>query len=148
MTKYASQVTLLVRRDALRASQVMQQRAFDNPKLTILWHTEATEITGDGNVMTGVKVINNQTGETSSLQAAGLFYAIGHKPNTDFLNGQIALDEQGYIVTSGHMSTQTSVPGVYAAGDVQDKQYRQAITSAGTGCMAALEAEHFLTSHT
>ncbi len=148
LTKYASQVTLLVRRDALRASQVMQQRAFDNPKLTILWHTEATEITGDGNVMTGVNVINNQTQETSSLQAAGLFYAIGHKPNTDFLNGQIALDEQGYIITSGHMSTQTSVPGVYAAGDVQDKQYRQAITSAGTGCMAALEAEHFLTSHT
>ncbi len=148
LTKYASQVTLLVRRDALRASQVMQQRAFDNPKLTILWHTEATEITGDGNVMTGVNVINNQTQETSSLQAAGLFYAIGHKPNTDFLNGQVALDEQWYIITSGHMSTQTSVPGVYAAGDVQDKQYRQAITSAGTGCMAALEAEHFLTSHT
>lgn len=144
MTKYASHVTLLVRRDALRASQVMQQRAFDNPKLTILRHTEATEITGDGNVMTGVNVINNQTGETSSLQASGLFYAIGHKPNTDFLNGQVALDEAGYIITSGHMSTQTSVPGVFAAGDVQDKQYRQAITSAGTGCMAALEAEHFL----
>lgn len=125
----------------------MQQRAFDNPKLTILWHTEANEITGDGNVMTGVNVINNQTGETSSLQASGLFYAIGHKPNTDFLNGQLTLDEQGYIITSGHMSTQTSVSGVYAAGDVQDKQYRQAITSAGTGCMAALEAEHFLISH-
>lgn len=147
LTKYASKVTLLIRRDEMRASMVMQQRVFDNEKIEILRHTEASEIIGNDQQMTGVRVFNNQTDEQWTIDAGGLFYAIGHKPNTDFLDGQIELDETGYIITKGHMSTLTSVDGVFAAGDVQDKVYRQAVTSAGTGCMAALEAEHRLQAH-
>lgn len=147
LTKFASKVTMLVRRDEFRASKAMQQRAFDNEKIEILRWTEWVEILGDGRVMTWLRVVNNQTQQTTDLEAGGLFYAIGHVPATGFLEGQITLDEAGYIVTQGHMSTATNIPGVYAAGDVQDHVYRQAITSAGTGCMAALEAERWLEEH-
>lgn len=147
LTKFASKVTMLVRRDAFRASKAMQQRALDHEKIEILRYTEWVEILGDGRVMTWLRVINNQTQQTTDLEAWGLFYAIGHEPATKFLNGQLELDAAGYIVTKGHMSTSTSVPWVFAAGDVQDHVYRQAITSAGTWCMAALEAERWLEEH-
>ncbi len=142
LTHFASKVIMLVRRDVFRASKAMQTRALNNPKIEILRNTEALEAVGE-NLLTGVKVKNNQTGEESLVECAGLFYAIGHKPNTSFLAGQVSLDDMGYIVTTPG-TTQTSVSGVFAAGDVQDKKYRQAITSAGTGCMAALEAEKYL----
>jgi len=142
LTKYASKVFLLVRKDQLRASKVMQERVLSNEKIDILWNTEAEEAVGD-QLLTGVKIKNNKTGESSLIPASGLFYAIGHKPNTEFLEGQLLLDESGYIkVQPGTM--RTSVEGVFAAGDVQDKVYRQAVTAAGSGCMAALEAERFL----
>jgi len=119
-----------------------------NPKIELLRNTEGKEILGDGQMMSGLSVINNQTNKEETLEAGGLFYAIGHKPATQFLAGQLELDETGYIRTFGQMSTKTSVEGVFAAGDVADKVYRQAITSAGTGCMAALEAEKWLeTTH-
>ena len=142
LTHFASEVVVLVRREQLRASKVMQERALNNPKITFLWNTEAVEAVGS-QLLEGVRVVNNQTQEKKLIECSGLFYAIGHKPNTDFLDGQLELDEAGYIQTQPG-STQTSVAGVFAAGDVQDKKYRQAITSAGTGCMAALEAEKFL----
>ena len=169
LTKYASKLTMLVRRDELRASKVMQQRVFDNPKIEILRNTEGKEILGDGDVMTWLRIHNNQTDEVGILEAGGLFYAIGHTPNTNFLWGQVLLDEAWYIMVKAgttqtfkpspqtplspsdsspqgeHASwTLDILPGVFAAGDVQDKKYRQAVTSAGTGCMAALEAEHWL----
>lgn len=147
LTKFASKVYLLVRKESLKASKAMQQRAFDNPKIEIHRHTEWVEILGDGRFMTGLRVINNQNQQTSEIQAWGLFYAIGHEPATKFLNGQLELDAAGYIITKWHMSTATSVPGVFAAWDVQDHVYRQAITSAWTGCMAALEAERWLEEH-
>ncbi len=143
LTKFASKVTMLVRKE-MRASKVMQERVKNNPKIEILYHHEWKEILGDGQMMTGMKIWNNETDETMEIEAGGLFYAIGHKPNTGFLDGQIDTDDAGYINTQWHMSTKTNKPGVFAAGDVQDKKYRQAITSAGTGCMAALEAEHWL----
>lgn len=142
LTKFASKVFLLVRKDTLRASKVMQERVKTNPKIEILWHTEAIEALGD-TTLKQVKIINHQTQTESLLEVRGLFYAIGHKPNTDFLNGQLELDESGYIQTKPG-TTETNIPGVFAAGDVQDKKYRQAITAAGSGCMAALEAEKFL----
>ena len=142
LTHFASEVVVLVRREQLRASKVMQERALNNPKITFLWNTEAVEAVGS-QLLEGVRVVNNQTQEKKLIECSGLFYAIGHKPNTDFLDGQLELDEAGYIQTQPG-STQTSVAGVFAAGDVQDKKYRQAITSAGTGCMAALEAEKYL----
>ena len=142
LTHFASEVVVLVRREQLRASKVMQGRALNNPKITFLWNTEAVEAVGS-QLLEGVRVVNNQTQEKKLIECSGLFYAIGHKPNTNFLDGQLELDEAGYIQTQPG-STQTSVAGVFAAGDVQDKKYRQAITSAGTGCMAALEAEKFL----
>ena len=126
------------------ASKVMQQHVFDNEKITILWNTEGVVIGDD--LMTGIKVVNNQTNEETILDASGLFYAIGHTPNTEFLNKQVETDESGYI-KSKPGTAQTSIEGVYACGDVQDKTYRQAITSAGTGCMAALEAERFITEN-
>lgn len=143
LAKFGSSVTMLVRRDELRASKAMQKRVFDNEKIQIMWNTNATEVLGDGKLLNQVKAKNNQTGEESVLDAGGLFYAIGHKPNTEFLNGQLETDDTGYVITHGK-STATNVPGVFAAGDVQDKTYRQAVTAAGTGCMAALEAEKFL----
>ena len=142
LTHFASEVVVLVRRDALRASKAMQERALNNPKITFMRNTEAEEAIGD-KFLTGVSVINNKTGEKSLIECSGLFYAIGHQPNTSFLNGQLELDEAGYILTKPG-TTQTSVAWVFAAGDVQDKKYRQAITSAGSGCMAALEAEKYL----
>lgn len=148
LTKYATKVSMLVRSETMRASKVMQQRVLSNPKIEMLRNTEGVEIVGNEQWMTWLKIINNKTNETSILDAGGLFYAIGHKPNTGFLDGQLELDEAGYIVTKDHMSTKTTVDGVFAAGDVQDKKYRQAITSAGTGCMAALEVEHWLQGQT
>jgi thioredoxin reductase (NADPH) len=142
LTKFGSTVHLLVRRDVLRASKAMQDRTKSNPKIVIHWNTEALEAVGE-KVLAGVKVRNNLTGSVEVLEATGLFYAIGHEPNTKFLDGQIDLDETGYIKTVPG-TTRTSVIGVFAAGDVQDKVYRQAITAAGSGCMAALEAERFL----
>jgi thioredoxin reductase (NADPH) len=142
LTKFGSTVHLLVRRDALRASKAMQERTKANGKIVIHWNTEALEAVGE-KVLTGVKVKNNQTGAVEVIEAAGLFYAIGHEPNTKFLGGQLDLDDTGYIKTVPG-TARTSVKGVFAAGDVQDKVYRQAITAAGSGCMAALEAERFL----
>lgn len=145
LTKFASKVSILVRRDELRASKAMQQRVFDNEKIEILRHTEGKEVIGDGKMMTGMIVTNNQTGEEITLDAGWLFYAIGHTPNTGFLEGQIELDESWYIITKPG-TVATNIPGVFAAGDVQDKRYRQAITSAGTWCMAAMDAEHYIVS--
>lgn len=144
LTKFASKVYLLVRRDEMRASKVMQDRVKANPKIDVLWSTVPLEVKGE-KLLTAVKVQNAKTGKEDWIEASGLFYAIGHKPNTDFLNGQLQTDETGYIITKPG-TTKTSVEGVFAAGDVQDKKYRQAITSAGSGCMAALEAEHYLAS--
>jgi len=145
LTKYGSSVTLLVRRDQLRASKAMQSRVLSNPKIQVLWQTAPIEVLGNGTVLTQIKIQNTMTQATSVIDATGLFYAIGHTPNTAFLSGQLDTDETGYIRTQAG-TTQTSVPGVFAAGDVQDRVYRQAVTSAGTGCMAALEVEHFLSS--
>jgi len=144
LTKFASKVLLIVRRDVLRASKVMQERAKNNPKIEIMFNTLPVEVLGDKSV-SGLKVKNTGTNAESTLPIGGLFYAIGHLPNTAFLQGQLELDETGYIKTKPG-STKTSVQGVFAAGDVQDKVYRQAVTSAGTGCMAALDAEHFLSA--
>lgn len=142
LTKYASKVYLLVRRDQLRASTIMQKRVKEHEKLEILWNTEAQEALGDGKLLNELKVLNNKTNEVSKLQVNGLFYAIGHIPATQVFKDQLETDESGYIITKN--GTETSVEGVFAAGDVQDKRYRQAITSAGTGCMAALDAEKYL----
>ncbi|MCH2206941.1 MAG: thioredoxin-disulfide reductase [Lentisphaerales bacterium] len=144
LTKFASKVHMLVRRDEFRASKVMGQRAMDNDKIEIHWNSAATEAKGD-EFLSHVEIENLKTGEKKTLEANGLFYAIGHKPNTDFLTGQLELDESGYIITKDG-TPETSIPGVFACGDVQDKKWRQAITAAGSGCMAALAAEHFLTS--
>lgn len=146
LTKYGSHVHLLVRRDRMRASKAMQDRVLNHPKITVHWHTEAVDVAGDGERLQRVKVRNNQTGEVTEIQAGGLFYAIGHTPNTALFKGQIDLDEAGYIkVQPG--SVATNVPGVFAAGDVQDHEFRQAITAAGTGCMAAMLAERWLSEH-
>jgi len=144
LTKFGSKVYMVHRRDSLRASKAMQQRAFKNSKLELVWDTVLLNVDGKEALET-VKLKNLKTGEEYGLPAKGLFYAIGHTPNTGFLEGQLLIDEQGYILTEPG-STRTSVKGVFAAGDVQDKRYRQAVTSAGTGCMAALDAEQFLQS--
>jgi len=145
LTKYASKVYVVHRRDKLRASQVMQDRLFANPKITMIWNSVLTSIAGEKK-FEGVKLQDVNTKVESLLPAGGLFYAIGHVPNTEFLSGQIELDETKYIKTKSGTSL-TNVPGVFACGDVQDKVYRQAITAAGTGCMAALEAEKYLHNH-
>lgn len=145
LTKFASKVVMLVRRDVLRASKVMQERAKNNPKIEIMFNTLPLEVVGQ-KALEGVVVKSTLNAQRSTVNAGGLFYAIGHLPNTAFLNGQLELDESGYIKTKPG-TTHTSVEGVFAAGDVQDKVYRQAITSAGTGCMAALECEKFLSEH-
>jgi thioredoxin reductase (NADPH) len=142
LTKYGSKVYIVHRRDELRASKIMQKRAFDNPKIEMLWSHVVSEAKG-GDFLESVRVKDLKTDEQRDIPVAGLFFAIGHTPNTVFLGGQIEVDEQGYIITKPD-STQTNVPGVFAAGDVQDKKWRQAVTAAGTGCMAALEVEHFL----
>ncbi len=143
LTKYGTHVHLLVRRDEMRASKAMQDRVLKNPKITVHWNTEAVDIFGTEDRMEGIKVRNIQTGEETDLQVRGLFYAIGHTPNTQLFKGQLELDEVGYIVTK-HGTVETSVEGVYAAGDVQDHEFRQAITAAGTGCMGAMLAERWL----
>jgi thioredoxin reductase (NADPH) len=145
LTKFGSSVRMLVRRDEMRASKTMQNRVFNNPKIEIMWNTVPKEVRGNGSALGSVLTENVQTGEQQELEAKGLFYAIGHLPNTSFLEGQIKADETGYLITECD-STKTSVAGVFAAGDVQDKHYRQAVTAAGTGCMAALEAEKYLTT--
>ena len=145
LTKFASKVYIVHRRDELRASAIMQARAKENSKVEFLLSSQVTAVEG-GHAVEQVRVKDLKSGAEKAYPAAGLFFAIGHVPNTAFLKGQIKTDEQGYILTVPG-TTQTNVPGVFAAGDCQDKKYRQAITAAGTGCMAALEAEHFLASH-
>lgn len=145
LTKYGSKVNLLVRSDKMRASKAMQDRVLSNPKIHIHWNTEPVDVFGNGH-MEGVRIRNNKTGEESELHVKGLFYAIGHTPNTSLFKGQIELDEVGYIVTKPG-SPETSVEGVFAAGDVQDHEYRQAITAAGSGCMAAMLAERWLSAN-
>jgi thioredoxin reductase (NADPH) len=145
LTKYASKVIILHRRDAFRASKAMQKRAMANPKIEVLWSTVIEEARGE-KALAAVQTRNVKSGEVKDVSCAGLFYAIGHNPNTAFLGGQLKLDDTGYIVTQPG-TTRTSVAGVFACGDVQDKKYRQAITSAGSGCMAALDAEKFLNEH-
>ena len=142
LSKFGSKVHMIVRRDVLRASKTMQKRVMDNPKIEIVWTSNAVEAIGD-KLLTGVRIKNNQSGEERVIEASGLFYAIGHTPNTQFLEGVLDTDETGYVVTKPD-STVTNVPGVYACGDVKDRIYRQAVTAAGSGCMAALEAEHYL----
>ncbi|TGJ88346.1 hypothetical protein E0Z10_g463 [Xylaria hypoxylon] len=144
LTKYGSHVTVLVRRDQLRASSIMATRLLNHPKVTVRFHSKGVEIKGDGKLMTHLTVENTVTGEQETLEANGLFYAIGHDPATSLIKGQLETDSEGYVVTKAGTPL-TSVEGVFAAGDVQDKRYRQAITSAGSGCMAALDAEKFLT---
>src|SRR6056297_1281283 len=147
LSKFASKVYMLVRRDVLRASKIMQERLFRNDKIEVLWNTEVEEVLGtDDQGVTGLKVIQNQEDRTYELEISGLFLAIGHTPNTDFLGGRLDVDEEGYIRWTEAFRTYTSIEGVYSAGDVSDSHYRQAITSAGTGCMAALDAENFLAS--
>lgn len=145
LTKYASKVTIVHRRDELRASKIMQQRALDNPKIEFAWSHQLAEAKGD-DLLSSVVLESTKTGDKKEIPANGLFFAIGHVPNTSFLGGQLELDEDGYIVTTPG-TTETSVEGVFACGDVQDKKWRQAITAAGTGCMAALQAEHYLAGH-
>jgi thioredoxin reductase (NADPH) len=143
LSKLCPKVHLIVRRDEMRASRIMQQRVFNTPNIEIHWNTETEEILGDGSGVTGVRVVNNKTGEKSTIAVQGFFLAIGHKPNTDIFKGIVDMDETGYIkVLPG--STKTNIPGVFAVGDAADKVYRQAITAAGTGCMGALDAEKFL----
>ena len=147
LTKVGSKVTVVHRRDALRASKIMQQKAFDNPKIDFAWDSAVDEIIGsrEGGV-TGLRLKNLKTGElTTHDDIRGVFVAIGHKPNTELFAGQLEMDENRYLVTKPG-TTQTSIAGVFAAGDVQDHVYRQAVTAAGTGCMAAIEAERFLES--
>jgi thioredoxin reductase (NADPH) len=142
LSKFGSMVYVVHRRDELRASKAMQERVLANEKITILWNTVMLDV-GGSNVLEHVFLRNVKTGEEYKQEAKGLFYAIGHTPNTAFLDGQLNLDEAGYILTNPG-TTNTSVPGVFAAGDVQDKVYRQAVTSAGTGCMSSLDAEKYL----
>ncbi|ORY98764.1 hypothetical protein BCR43DRAFT_488133 [Syncephalastrum racemosum] len=143
LTKYGSHVHVLVRRDVLRASKVMATRLLSHPKVTVHFNTVPTEAVGNGDLLTEVRTRSTKTKEEGSITASGLFYAIGHEPATSLVKGQVDLDEQGYIKTIPG-STLTNVPGLFAAGDVQDKRYRQAVTSAGSGCMAALDAERYL----
>ncbi|MBT3260682.1 thioredoxin-disulfide reductase [bacterium] len=143
LTKFARKVTMLVRRNVFRASKTMQAKAFHNAQIEIMWHTELAGILGDGKKITHLKIRNNQTNKLETIDVAGLFYALGHKPNTEMFKGQLEMDETGYLVTKPN-STMTNIPGVFAAGDVQDHVYRQAIVAAGSGCMAALEAERYL----
>ncbi len=142
LTRFATKVTVIHRRDKLRASKIMQDRAFANKKINFVWDTAVEDILDiKQKKVTGVKIKNLKTGKISELKTDGVFVAIGHTPNTELFKGKLEIDEKGYIVTKG---VKTSVPGVFAAGDVQDHVYRQAITSAGTGCMAAMDAEKFL----
>ncbi|GMN09312.1 thioredoxin-disulfide reductase [Croceitalea sp. MTPC9] len=142
LANICNKVTMLVRKDYMRASKAMQHRVNSLDNIEIRYNTEVEEVLGD-QVVEGLRMVNNQTGEKEDIVITGLFIAIGHKPNTDIFKGQIDMDDTGYIITEGK-STKTNVPGVFASGDVQDKEYRQAVTAAGTGCMAALDAERYL----
>jgi thioredoxin reductase (NADPH) len=144
LTKFASHVTIIHRRDEFRASKIMTHRALEHPKIDVIWNTVIDEVVGDGSV-TSLRLRDVLTSETSDLAVDGLFVAIGHTPNTDIFKGQLELDDAGYILTNGN--TMTSVEGVFAAGDVVDKVYRQAITAAGMGCSAAIDAERWLENH-
>ena len=143
LTKFAKSVTVIHRRDSLRASQVMQDRAKANPKIKFHWNAEVTGLEGTEH-LSAIELTDTKTAAKSTMPIDGLFIAIGHTPNSSVFKGELDIDEKGYIKTTG---VATSVPGVFAAGDVQDSRYRQAITSAGTGCMAALDAQHFLEEH-
>jgi thioredoxin reductase (NADPH) len=143
LTNFASTVYLIHRRDEFRASRIMAERALENPKIEVLWNTVATEVLGQEEVE-ALRLSNVKTGEERELPVAGMFVAIGHEPNTAFLGGQVELKENGYVKPAEPGRTATSIPGVFAAGDVVDDYYRQAVTAAGTGCMAALEAERWL----
>lgn len=140
----AATIYMIVRRDELRASKIMQERAKNHPKIEIVWNHVVDEVVGDGNLVTGVKLKNTVDDSTRDLEVGGMFVAIGHTPNTNFLQGKLEMNEKGYIRWTKGFRTNTSVDGVFAAGDVADDYYRQAITSAGTGCMAALDAERYL----
>lgn len=145
LTHFGSKVIVLVRTDSLKASEVMQQRAKNNEKITFMRNTQAIEALGNGEQLTGIKIINNETQEESILECGWVFYAIGHTPNTDFLQGQVAIDKDGYIITKHiPLHTATDKEWVFAAGDVADKKYRQAITSAASGCMAAIEVQQYI----
>ncbi len=144
LTKFADKVTILHRRDQFRASQIMQDRAFANEKIDIRWNTEVVEIKGDTK-LEGITVRDTVTGDLDELPVSGMFVAIGHRPNTDLFKGQLELEDNGYLITGvGEQTTATNIEGVFACGDVQDHTYRQAITAAGSGCAAALDAERFL----
>lgn len=142
LSKLCTKVHMIVRRDQMRASKVMQERVFRTENIQVYWNTETDEVLGDARVE-GVRIRNNQTGESTVIPVAGFFVAIGHQPNSEIFKGWLEMDEAGYIKTQSG-STRTNIEGVYAAGDVQDKIYRQAVTAAGSGCMAALDAERFL----
>lgn len=142
LANLCSKVTMLVRKDFMRASKAMQHRVNNTKNLEVLYNTEVDEVLGD-QVVEGLRIVNNQTGEKHEIAITGLFIAIGHTPNTQIFKGQLDMDETGYIITKGK-STKTNKPGVFASGDVQDNEYRQAVTAAGTGCMAALDAERYL----
>jgi len=145
LTKFATNVTIVHRRDALRASKIMQDRALKNEKITFRWNSAVEDVLGD-EVVTGIRLRDVQTNQTNDLPIAGVFIAIGHTPNTNLFKSQIDMDTNGYILPKTG-STATNIPGVFAAGDVQDSHYRQAVTAAGTGCMAAIDAERFLESN-
>lgn len=142
LANICNKVTMLVRKDHMRASKAMQHRVNSLPNIEVKYNTEVDEVLGE-QVVEGLRMVNNQTKEKEDIDITGLFIAIGHKPNTDIFKGQLEMDETGYLITEGK-STKTSKPGVFASGDVQDKEYRQAVTAAGTGCMAALDAERYL----
>ena len=144
LTKFASKVTIVHRRDSLRASKIMQDRAFKNEKVTFRWNAAVEEVLGE-TVVTGIRLRDVKTDQSEDLPTSGVFVAIGHTPNTTLFKGQVDMDDTGYLLTKPG-STATNIPGVFAAGDVQDSHYRQAVTAAGSGCMAAIDAERFLES--
>ena len=142
LANICSKVTVLVRKGFMRASKAMQHRVEKTENIEVLYHTEVEEVLGDS-VVEGVRVFDNQTGAKTEISVTGVFVAIGHTPNTTIFKGTLEMDDTGYLITEGK-STKTNLPGVFAAGDVQDKEYRQAVTAAGTGCMAALDAERYI----
>ena len=144
LANICSKVTMLVRKAEMKASKAMQHRVTNTPNIDLRFNHEIDEVLGD-QVVEGLRILNNQTGEKEEVKITGLFIAIGHKPNTEIFKSQLDMDDDGYLITNGK-STKTNLPGVFASGDVQDKEYRQAVTAAGTGCMAALDAERYLQS--